>query len=488
VHGEGHEGRVPLISALALAGVLATAAPAIAHAAAPLPPEPFVVNSFTTGTQLLPAVRSLSDGRFVVAWSSASQDGFGLGVFARLFDATGTAAGTELQVNEFTTGYQLAPAIAALDEGFVVAWQSGPTLFCCTQDGSGFGVFARVFDGDAAALTGEIQANLYTIDNPANPSVAPTAGGFVVAWDSNEQDPDGVGVYARMFDATGTAVTEEIAVADLTAGDQLRPAVADGGDGGFVVAWRDTLGLDQPVDVRARAFDAAGAPLSASVLVSPDVPVERRLPLLARGPGGELLSVWSARNDGDDFGVFARPLDAAALPLADARQINSFLVNRQFATSVSAADDAFVVVWDSLRQDGSSEGVFARRVNAAAEPLGPEFRINAYTTGEQTQGAVTGLADGTFVVAWTSVGDGDEYGILAARFSAGHALATCGDADAGGEITARDALLALAAATGTRACPPARCDADADGEVSAADALAILRAAVGLDAELSCAA
>src|SRR6185295_10271780 len=98
-----------------------------------------------------------ASGNFVVAWTSFGQDGNGLGVFARRFDALGTPQGAELQINNYTTGDQGFPAVAADEDGaFVVSWRS------YVQDGSDFGVFARSFSSAGAALGPEFAVNSYT--------------------------------------------------------------------------------------------------------------------------------------------------------------------------------------------------------------------------------------------------------------------------------------------------------------------------------------
>jgi len=72
-----------------VACLLAVAGLATPSAAAAIdPPAPFLVNEYVTGTQVQPAVCALSDGSFAVAWTSAFEDGFGLGVYARTFDAS----------------------------------------------------------------------------------------------------------------------------------------------------------------------------------------------------------------------------------------------------------------------------------------------------------------------------------------------------------------------------------------------------------------
>jgi hypothetical protein len=62
----------------------------------------------------------------------------------------------------------------------------------------------------------------------------------------------------------------------------------------------------------------------------------------------------------------------------------------------------------------------------------------------------------------------------------------CGDGTGDGNITASDALLALAASVGTSACDLCLCDVDQSGAVAASDALRILNAAVGAPVALDC--
>jgi hypothetical protein len=66
------------------------------------------------------------------------------------------------------------------------------------------------------------------------------AGGFVVAWVS--QDGDGYGIYGRRYDASGGAVGGKFRVNTYTIGEQAYPSVTGLGDGGLVVTWHS---LDQ---------------------------------------------------------------------------------------------------------------------------------------------------------------------------------------------------------------------------------------------------
>jgi len=118
--------------------------------------------------------------------------------------------------------------------------------------------------------------------------------------------------------------------------------------------------------------------------------------------------------------IFApAPVLAQGAPLGPEFRANTYTIGRQADASVAAdALGNFVVAWDSNGQDGSSFGVFAQRFDAAGAPLGPEFRVNTYTTGSQVAPKAASDAAGNFVIVWRSNGqDGFNYGVFGQRYS-----------------------------------------------------------------------
>jgi hypothetical protein len=145
-------------------------------------------------------------------------------------------------------------------------------------------------------------------------------------------------------------------------------------------------------------------------------------PQLARGAAGEFIIVWNGAGADDTAGVFAQLYDAGGAAMGGQFRVNTFTTGSQFtpaAAAIGAGD--FIVVWASTGQDGSSSGVFGRRVSAAGALLGAEFRVNTYTSGFQDSPRVAG-SPGGFVVSWDSGGqDGDSYGIFGQCYTAGGA-------------------------------------------------------------------
>ena len=99
-------------------------------------------------------------------------------------------------------------------------------------------------------------------------------------------------------------------------------------------------------------------------------------------------------------------------------QVNTYTMNSQWYPAM-AADGAgnFVVVWESLGQDGSLSGVFGQRFNSAGSRLGSEFQVNTFTTNYQRDPAVAADGTGNLVVVWHSFAqDGAGWGVFGKRF------------------------------------------------------------------------
>ena len=99
-------------------------------------------------------------------------------------------------------------------------------------------------------------------------------------------------------------------------------------------------------------------------------------------------------------------------------QVNVYTSYRQDRPDVAiAADGAFVVVWASEKEDGSLDGVFGRRYDAAGSALGGEFQVDTATIDSQDQPAVAVEPDGDFVVVWRSGADAISGEIYGRRFN-----------------------------------------------------------------------
>ena len=120
------------------------------------------------------------------------------------------------------------------------------------------------------------------------------------------------------------------------------------------------------------------------------------------------------------FAFVAAPgmLLAQGVPLGPEFRVNSYTTDTQNDPSI-ASDSAgnFIIGWLSVNQDGSVGGVFAQRYASTGNPLGGEFRVNTYTTGVQGSPSVAANSAGDFVVVWHSFQDGGGFGIFGQRYA-----------------------------------------------------------------------
>jgi hypothetical protein len=389
--------RTTLVRVRAIVMSAAVSAVPISVWAAPLAPE-FLVNGYTTGNQWAGSVAHLSDGGFVIAWYGPGSDDAD-GVWARRFDASGVPAGAEFRVNTTTTGYQWQASLAAVPGGgFVVAWSS------TVQDGSDQAVLARRYDAFGAAIGGEFQVNVFTTGRQYLPNVAVgPAGQFVVTWSSFNGDGNHWGTVARRYDAGGSPQGGEFQVNTFTPYFQLTPSMAFDGAGRFVIVWES--GASQDGDgsgVFGQRYDASGAPAGPEFRINTYTTDWQSSADVAMDAAGNFVVVWESQGqDGDLAGIFGQRFDAAGAPQGGEFRLNTYTTQEQTRPKVGWDDlGNFVVSWWGDFQDGSSYGIFARRFEADGTQLGPEFQLNTYTTGQQWFPDVAVAPDGGFVAAW----------------------------------------------------------------------------------------
>ena len=249
-------------------------------------------------------------------------------------------------------------------------------------------------------IGGEFQANTTTADSQGFPAVAGDGlGNFVVVW-GRQFTTDGV--WGQRYDADGDLIGTEFQIDPVAGGSD--PAVAADATGGFVVTWtRSSV-------IYARRYDASGSPVGPEFQLSTG-PGQR--PAIAARSGGFVV-VW------EDGHVRGRQLDAAAAPQGSEFQVDDSPGGYNAAIATDAAAK-FVVAFQRSAVGPTSRDIFAKRFDASAVALGPEFQVNTYATGDQRNPSVAADAAGNFVVAWSGRGEDDNDAASARRYDAtGH--------------------------------------------------------------------
>jgi len=247
-------------------------------------------------------------------------------------------------------------------------------------------------------------------------------GDYVEVWNSyGGQDGFNSGIYAQRYNAAGTAQGIEFKVNTYTTSYQFTPAVAMDAAGDFVIAWVSVSQDGDSLGVYAQRYNAAGAAQGIEFKVNTFTTGDQKAPTVAMDSAGDFVIAWQSRfQDGSSYGIYAQRYNATGATQGIEFKVNTYTTSEQTLPCMAMdATGDFVIAWQSLGQDGANYGIYAQRYNAAGAAQGIEFLVNTYTTNNQYFPSVAMDAAGDFVIAWTSTNqDGDGLGVNAQRYNA----------------------------------------------------------------------
>lgn len=365
--------------------------------------------------QSRPDVAMFADGGAVFAWQSGRSGR--QNVFARVVSAAGAFVTSEILVNNpslklshsYVTNLTLirnnraSTRPSRIKESILVQqeFNANPSV-AVLADGSAFVVWSssRKYQTNTIALNEVLTFKEYNdgsfalITNRTRvPVIIRTAG---------MQD-----VYAQRLSAAGVKIGGEFRVNQFADFNQRDASVSPLEGGGFVVAWvSEQQRPGQATDIYARVFDAAGSG-GSEFCVSTNATRPCGAPSVAGTPGGGFTVAWvqHSLNRTNSMDIFARVYDATGTASGVAFQVNTYAYGDQFSPSVASLGAQQLVVWSSMGQDGSWEGVFAQALNGAAK-IGDEFRVNVSRPYSQKQPQVGSDGAGRALILWSGYGTG----------------------------------------------------------------------------------
>ncbi len=208
-------------------------------------------------------------------------------------------------------------------------------------------------------------------------------------------------IKGKIVDFTGTSpvVLPEFPInSTVPAIAALNPAVAaDPATGSFIATWEDVSATSgNPVDIRARRFDAMGNPIGNDFVVNTTTANAQGQPAVAVGPGGESVVAWAgdATVSQDELDVFAQVYDAMGNPIGGEIRVNTTTTDFQDRPDVRflPEQDAqgrpqFAVVWrDATNADGSLPNGTGRSYKCFSIDPGNEVPIfeDGFESGDTT--------------------------------------------------------------------------------------------------------
>jgi Ca2+-binding RTX toxin-like protein len=279
----------------------------------------------------------LANGNLIVTWAQGPGGAAGRDYRANLYDANGNVLKVDFDLfPENQANYSIYDIVPLSSGGFAAS-----ALYA---SGSARSLIYRVFDSNGAPITAfTLAAESNTFPSYGAEIAALPNGKFIIAWDDN-------GIYAKVFNADGTAASSAFRVdtqADVSLAEANVVALANGG---FAITYEKWVQSLQGSQLSIRFYGSNGAPITSDFLVSPT-------PLYS----SEVL----------------------ALP-----------------------DGRLLVVYEGKPIDGQNN-LKARVFNADGTESVPEFLVAAGEWNDVR--SVTLLADGNVMITWVKVGSEGEY-------------------------------------------------------------------------------
>ena len=257
------------------------------------------------------------------------------------------------------------------------------------------------------------QINDFTPGDQRYPSISYGNDNYLVTWSSKPQDGSGSGVYGKLYSAD---LSTEINVGQINStikNDQIFSSVASDGTN-YLVVWEDTSNL---IDNEGSAiygqfilFD--GNKHGTEFLINEYTSNYQSLPRLASNKNNYLV-VWSSyAQDNSDWGIYGRIFDNNGLNQNNHEfKINSNKIKSQWNAEIASNGNNYLVVWSSYDQDGSCYGVYGQIIDSLGQAVGQEIEINSYTAGYQW-GAKVASNGNDYLVVWTGINESGEYNIM----------------------------------------------------------------------------
>ena len=327
------------------------------HGNAVSPSDPlhgqFLVNSTINRDQRDSSVTSLAGGGWVVLWedqvTSSDSD-----VKAQVYDAAGNKVGGEVLVNQVTDGAQDNRVVAALGNGnFVVTWDDTSA----SSDGNGSAIKARIIDAGGNPLGGEFVVNSVTSGNQQFPTVAglsPSSllpnGGFIDTWFDASTNV----VKAKIFDLNGNVAKDEFTVSNNQAGgQQIGSVVTQLANGNILVAWRDASGNDGDPSgsgLDGQILNPDGTKLGGEFLINTALPGVQKQVTITALANGDFVAVWTdpsfVGGDTSADAIKAQVFSASGTKLGGEILVNTLTAGDQINPAVTAfGPNGFIVAW-----------------------------------------------------------------------------------------------------------------------------------------------
>ncbi len=290
--------------------------------------------------------------------------------------------GDEFQVNTYYLDGQFYPEVASSGLTFLVAWDSQD------QDGDGLGVYAQLFDNDGNMIGSEFQVDPYSIGEQRFSSISSNGTNYFVAWNSQGD------VYGKLYDNQGTVIRSKFKINTYINNGQGNLSVTSDGINYFV-AWM-SVRIDG--GIYGQLFDNDGNMIGSELQISSTTAFKQSNPSVASNGNNYLVAWESEEIFGEDY-IYGQLFDNEGNMIGSEFQINYSSETIYERPSVTSDGTNYLVTWSDLYLFKGE--IYGKLFDGTGNTIGSKFQINTYSENSQIYPSVSSKGD-NYLVTWQS--------------------------------------------------------------------------------------
>lgn len=374
------------------------------------------VHSQTLGNQRNASILPLLNNNFIILWESENVDGSGTGIVGKIYSNSITVSKSDFIINTSSNADQKNPCACVQSTGnFIVVWVSNHNVLYSNSQ-----IYFQMFDPTGNMIGTESLANSSNLNDIINsPSIkCLNNDNFVISWTNySSRDGSGAGIYARIFNDFGSALTLDFLINTTTLNDQIDSKIESLNSGGFIVVWNSytqtggEMADSSGYGVWMQKFDTIGNKIGNEHLLNTSLTGNQMNHYVQKLFNiGFYIIAWV------DMGLTNSRVIYDELYL-DRLPYKRFYANQSSSNVLALISGNFVIAWADILQNTKSYVKF-KIIDSAENVLKDETIVNdhlgAYT---DLSPMLAGFADGSFVLVWKSFSCSPLYTIKAAVFS-----------------------------------------------------------------------
>jgi Ca2+-binding RTX toxin-like protein len=361
-----------------------------------------LVNSTITRGQFQPAIALQSSGNIMVTWTDFSALQYD--IQAQIFSPTGVRIGSQIEVTTDDYQQELSSVSALANGNYLVTWTDNSLRFGLSSQND---IFGKVYSSTGTEVGSAFQISPTNYHyNTYSDTTTLTNGNFVVAWfdQSSLTLPIDYHSMFKIYQADGTPVTSVITFEPLAI-KSLKPTITSLANGQFVIV--GSLQTSTDSGLFGQIYNADGS-LSGSdfkISTTPGGNVGTNQSHVTQLANGQMVVCWYTYAQGalivlgQIIGVDGSKVGGEFLVGSD----SSGVPGQPMPDVTALADGRFIVSWTTWfggLGDTSNAGLHAQIYLPNGERSGSEFLVNVNTLNAQSNSQVVAMSDGKFAITY----------------------------------------------------------------------------------------